>query len=119
MSEPMNLTLLSDARASPAFYLTCISIGGPATTVAWTRDSHTVTEGTETVLVDPMSGQYVHTPIGTHEGVYTCSVSNEISSVASLILNVQGQATEIAIYVQFIYHDIFFLQPPLLPLLLM
>ena len=34
--------------------LTCISTGGPATTVTWTRDSITVDEGTETVLDDPV-----------------------------------------------------------------
>ena len=28
--------------ASPQFTLTCISTGGPATTVTWTRDSDTV-----------------------------------------------------------------------------
>ena len=38
--------------------LTCISTRGPATTVTWTRDSTTVTEGTETVLDDP---ETVHT----------------------------------------------------------
>ena len=38
--------------------LTCISTGGPATTVTWTRDSITVTEGTETVLDDPETAQY-------------------------------------------------------------
>ena len=32
---------------SPQFTLTCISTGGPATTVTWTRDSTTVTEGNE------------------------------------------------------------------------
>ena len=47
--------------ASPQFTLTCISTGGPATTVTWTRDSTTVTEGTETVLDDPVTAQYTHT----------------------------------------------------------
>ena len=37
-------------EASPQFTLTCISTGGPATTVTWTKDSVTVTEGTKTVL---------------------------------------------------------------------
>ena len=42
--------------------LACISTGGPATTVSWTRDSTTViTEGTETVLNDPVTAQYTHT----------------------------------------------------------
>ena len=33
--------------------LTCVSTGGPATTVTWTRDSTTVIQGTQTVLNDP------------------------------------------------------------------
>ena len=42
--------------------LTCISTGGPATTVTWTRDSTTFTEGTaETELNDPVTAQYTHT----------------------------------------------------------
>ena len=44
--------------------LTCISTGGPATTVTWTRDSTTVTEGSETVLDDPEIAQYIHTHSG-------------------------------------------------------
>ncbi|CAI8028832.1 hypothetical protein GBAR_LOCUS16386, partial [Geodia barretti] len=34
--------------------LTCISTGGPATTVTWTRDSTTVTQGAQTVFNDPV-----------------------------------------------------------------
>ena len=56
--------------------LTCISTGGPATTVTWTRDSITVTEGTETVLDDPVTAQYTHTLTVTTGGEYTCTVSN-------------------------------------------
>ena len=37
--------------------LTCISTGGPATTVTWT----TLTEGTHTVLDNPETAQYTHT----------------------------------------------------------
>ena len=40
------VTLTVDIHGtSPQFTLTCISTGGPATTVAWTRDSTPVTEG--------------------------------------------------------------------------
>ena len=53
--------------------LTCISTGGPATTVTWTRDSVNVTEGTETVLDDPVTAQYTHTLNVTSAGEYTCS----------------------------------------------
>ena len=41
--------------------LTCISTGGPATTVTWTRDSVTITEGNVTVLNDLVTAQYTHT----------------------------------------------------------
>ena len=58
------------------FTLTCISTGGPATTVTWTRDSTTVTEGTETVLNDPVTAQYTHTLTGRLPGLYTCTVAN-------------------------------------------
>ena len=63
---------------SPQFTLTCISTGGPATTVTWTRDSTTVTEGNETVLNDPETAQYTHTltVTGNIEGLYTCAVGN-------------------------------------------
>ena len=82
---------------SPQFTLTCISTGGPATTVTWTRDSVTVTEGNETVLDDPVTAQYTHTLTGnTDHGLYTCTVNNSKPSVASASLNVQG------IYVYFV-----------------
>ena len=58
--------------------LTCISTGGPATTVTWTRDSTTVTEGTETVLNDPVTAQYTHTLTVIAAGVYTCTVSTNL-----------------------------------------
>ena len=64
--------------------LTCISTGGPATTVSWTRDSTTViTEGTETVLNDAVTAQYTHTLTVTTGGMYTCNVSNDKPSSAS------------------------------------
>ena len=60
--------------------LTCISTGGPATTVTWTRDSITVTEGTETVLNNATTAQYTHTLTVTTGGEYTCNVSNNDSA---------------------------------------
>ena len=68
--------------------LTCISTGGPATTVTWTRDSTTVTEGTETVLDDPETAQYTHTLNVTTGGEYTCTVGNNkpSSDSATIIL---------------------------------
>ena len=61
---------------SPQFTLTCISTGGPATTVTWTRDSITVTEGTETVLNNATTAQYTHTLNVTAAGEYACTVAN-------------------------------------------
>ena len=74
------------------FTLTCISTGGPATTVTWTRDSVTVSEGTQTVLNDPETAQYTHTLTETGSlGVnYTCTVSNNKPSTASATYILQG-----------------------------
>ena len=89
----MTFTVDADfSGASPQFTLTCISTGGPATTVTWTRDSDTVTEGTETVLDDRVTAQYTHTLIvtGRLEGLYTCTVANDKPSEHSAQMNVQG-----------------------------
>ena len=77
--------------ASLQFTLTCISTGGPATTVTWTRDSELVTEVTETVLNDPVTAHYTHTltETGILPGVYTCTVANSPSR-DSASLSVQG-----------------------------
>ena len=70
--------------------LTCISTGGPATTVTWTRDSIIVTEGTETVLDDPVTAQYTHILNVTTGGVYTCTVSNNKPSSDSASITLGG-----------------------------
>ena len=89
----MTITVDSDLNGdSPQFTLTCISTGGPATTVTWTRDSDTVTEGTETVLDDPVTAQYTHTltVTGRLGGLYTCTVANDKPSQDSAQLNIHG-----------------------------
>ena len=84
VSIPGELTVKSDLNgASPQFTLTCISTGGPATTVTWTRNSTTVTQGTQTVLNDPETAQYTHTLTVTNAGEYTCTVANDKPSSAS------------------------------------
>ena len=93
--DGMAFTVDSDLKgASPQFTLTCISTGGPATTVTWTRDSVTVTEGTRTVLDNRVTSQYTHTltVTGKLEGLYTCTVANNRPSnnEASAQLTVQG-----------------------------
>ena len=74
---------------TPQFTLTCISTGGPATTVTWTRGSITVDEGTETVLNDRETAQYTHTLNVTAEGDYRCTVANTAFS-ASATITVEG-----------------------------
>ena len=71
--------------------LTCISTGGPATTVTWTRDSVTITEGTETVLSSRVTAQYTHTLTITSGGEYTCTVANDKPSTASATITLQGK----------------------------
>ena len=86
-----DMTLITPNRTDNSFTLTCISTGGPATTVIWTRDSTTVTEGTETVLNDPVTANYTHTltVTGRIAGLYTCKIANNVSAV-SANLTVQG-----------------------------
>ena len=94
ITNALRLTVVSDLNgASPQFTLTCISTGGPATTVTWTRDSVTVTTGTETVLDDPLTAQYTHTltVTGLLLGLYTCTVANNKPSTASASISVQGR----------------------------
>ena len=93
MSDGVTLTVDSDLNgASPQFTLTCISTGGPATTVTWTRDSGEVVGDTETVLNDPVTAQYTHTltVTGRLVGIYTCTVANNKPSTDSATITVQG-----------------------------
>ena len=86
MSADVTFTLLSNFM----FTLTCISTGGPATTVTWTRDSVTVTgtqrshveDGVTAKYTHTLTTQYNHTLIQTRglEGLYKCSVKNAVSS---------------------------------------
>ena len=89
----MTLTVDSDLNgASPQFTLTCISTGGPATTVTWTRDNVTVAEGAETVLDNSTTAQYTHTLTvsGLLPGLYTCTVENDKPASDSANITVQG-----------------------------
>ena len=78
--------------ACPQLTLICISTGGPATTTTWTRDSDTVSEGTETVFDDPVTAQYTHTltVTGRLGGLYTCTVANNKLSTATASINIEG-----------------------------
>ena len=98
----MTLTVDSDLNgASPQFTLTCISTGGPATIVTWTRDSATamgdavtVFNDVTTVLDDAETAQYIHTltVTGRLGGLYQCTVENAKPSLASASFFIQGRA---------------------------
>ena len=97
----MAFTVDSDLNGeSPQFTLTCTSIGGPATTVTWTRDSETVSGGM-TVLDDPVTAQYIHTltVTGRLGGQYQCTVSNSKPSTATAQLTVAGSVCSNKLYV--------------------
>ena len=86
-----DITIMGDVVTFDSDQLTCISTGGPATTVTWTRDSTTtVTEGTETVLDDPVTAQYTHTLTVTTGGEYTCTVGNNKPSNDSATIILGG-----------------------------
>ena len=91
--EVIMMTVSSNLNgATPQFTLTCISTGGPATTVTWTRDSTTVTEGNETALNDGVTAQYTHTltVTGRLPGLYRCTVRNKEQSIKQKPFIVQG-----------------------------
>ena len=77
---------------SPQFTLTCISTGGPATTVSWTRDSTNVTGGALTVLDNAETAQYTHNLTVRLGGLYQCIVENTKPSTVSASLFIQGRA---------------------------
>ena len=89
----MTLTVDSDLNgASPQFTLTCISTGGPATTVTWTRDSATLMGDEMTVLDNATTAQYSHTltVTGILGGLYQCTVSNNKPSEAMADFTFEG-----------------------------
>ena len=75
------------------FTLTCISTGGPATTVIWTRDTQTAVGEGRSEVVNGVTAQYTHTltVTGRLPGLYTCTVTNEVTPAgASASITVQG-----------------------------
>ena len=87
----MTLTVDSDLIGGT---FTCISTGGPATTVTWTRDSGDAVGDTETVLDNRETARYTHTLTVTEilVGLYTCTVTNDKPSTASATITVPGIA---------------------------
>ena len=94
MVSSMQFQLISELNATtPTFTLTCTSTGGPATTVSWTVNNHTVTEDGDhhiasQVMTDAETATYIHTlkVTGRLVGVYECNVSNNKPSSSSGII---------------------------------
>ena len=93
-SEVVSLTVVSDLNGpNPQFTLTCISTGGPATTITWTRGSQTAVGERRSDVVNGVTAQYTHTltVTGRLEGLYTCTVTNEVTPAgASDTFTVEG-----------------------------
>ena len=104
--------------ANSQFTLTCISTGGPATTVIWTRDSAIAVGEDRTALVNAETAQYTHILTVTEktEGVYRCNVSNSKPSSAAAELSLTGIAYFIRIMFALKYYLEILSQPPPLPL---
>ena len=93
---PGNISFTLDSalnEANPQFTLSCISTGGPATTVTWTNpDSEVVTTGNMTLLTNTETAKYIHTVnvTGRLGGLYTCAVENNKLSFDSVHLRIKG-----------------------------
>ena len=81
------------------FTLTCVSTGGPATTVTWTRDGSNVPYDATHVLTQTVTDQLnivysnVLTVTGSESGIYMCSVTNARTAppIVSAPLTVVGE----------------------------
>ena len=99
MVSSIQFQLASELNATtPTFTLTCTSTSGPATTVSWTVNNHTMTEDsahniTSQVLTDAETATYNHTLTVTGRiiGDYECNVSNNKPSSSSRILTIVGK----------------------------
>ncbi len=78
--QPLQLAVLTE---EPLFRLSCISEGGPATAVTWTRNDVTVPEDGSHVffqsVVNAETARYINslTVSGPEYGTYRCAVDND------------------------------------------
>ena len=78
----------------PVFTLTCVSTGGPATTVNWTRDGGPVAGITSQTVINLITATYHNTltVTGREPGNYMCSVANvRTAPPATASLTVAGE----------------------------
>ena len=83
---------------SSVFTLTCVSTGGPATTINWTRNGSIVFNDANHVLTQTVTNQLTATynntltVTGREPGNYTCSVANDRTAPpATASLTVAGE----------------------------
>ena len=97
IEDDLMLTVNTDSqRENVTYTFTCISSGGPATTVTWTRDYVVIPEGERTTVLDSLrSARYIHnlTLTGRLDGIYHCIVSNNKPSQDSAQLLIQCMAS--------------------------
>ena len=99
ITHPLQFSLQTTPTADPpVFTLTCVSTGGPATTVTWTRDGAAVSYDANYVftktVTDQVTATYsnVLTVTGREPGSYTCSVANiRTAPPATTSLTVAGE----------------------------
>ena len=92
---PLQFSLQTTPTADPpVFTLTCVSTGGPATTVNWTRDGAAATGVTSQTVVDQEAITYNNTLTVTGRllGDYQCSVANDRTAQPAIAsLTVAGE----------------------------
>ena len=96
ITHQLRFSLVTTPTADPpVFALTCISTGGPATTVTWTRDGAPATGITSQSVVDLMAITYLNTLTVTGRllGNYQCRVTNDrtVQPATSASLNVASE----------------------------
>ena len=100
--------VISGISMSTHSIITCISTGGPATNVTWTRGSDEdnlmpVSDNSTQVsmLVNATTAEYVHTLNVTetkYSAVYGCSVSNNKPSSVKVIATITNNGITIRVY---------------------
>ena len=95
MTGSLQFSLQTTPTADPpVFTLTCVSTGGPATTVTWTRDEAAATGVTSQTVVDQVTITYhsTLTVTGREPGYYTCNATNNRTAPpATASLTVAGE----------------------------
>ena len=86
-----NIKFAGNSSLNGKATLTCISTGGPATTVTWTRDSKEIPGGIS-VLDDAELAMYTHMLTLNERlgGIYQCVVSNNKPSEGNASITVKG-----------------------------